>query len=162
MLKLSKNDGTPIAEFETHQELYQYISDLENGKLEEVHPESGKTGWSFRVIPPEKVPEIAKYLRKGYDLEVLTRALREKEGIIEMCLGDENNYSLIPASPWVDVEGFRNEFCDDYCHAHKLILTESGEHREAESEGKLVVRVFRFIRLLFKSHYTKNRITGMF
>ena len=124
MLKLSKNDGTPIADFEGSQELYQYISDLENGKPGEGHPESGKTGWSFRVIPPKKVPEFGKNLTKRYNLENLIRALQEKKGIIEMCLGDENNSSLILASPETDVEGFRKDFCDDYCHAHKLILKE--------------------------------------
>ncbi len=125
MLKLSKNDGTPIATFEDYNELYIHIRDMENSKLFEDHPEFGKTKWSFMVLSPERVVELSKSLEKrGYDPETLSRAMQERSGIIEMCQGDENNPHLVIASPGVDIEGFRNDFCDDYCHAHKLILTE--------------------------------------
>jgi hypothetical protein len=122
MLTLFKNDGSPIMSFKTYKELYKHIRDQENMKLLEDHPEFGKTAWSFTVLSPEEVAERYKSLEKRYDLKTLSRALQEKSGIIEMCQGDENNPYLVIASPGVDIEGFRKDFCDDYCYTHGMSI----------------------------------------
>ena len=122
MLKLSKNDFTPVGNFKDYYELYQHIRDQENAKLLESHPEFGQTKWSFVVLPPARVVELYNALNKKYKLEILASALKEKCGVIEMCQND--GIHLVVASPGVDIEGFRKDFCDDYCHAHKLVITE--------------------------------------
>ena len=119
-----KNDGTPIKSFENYKELYKHIRDQENMKLLESHPEFGKTGWRFTLLSPEEVAERYKSLEKRYDLKTLSRALREKSGIIETYEGDGNSPHLVVASPRVDIEGFRKDFCDDYCYAHGMSIHE--------------------------------------
>jgi hypothetical protein len=124
MLKLSKNDGTPIDNFENYTEFLKYIMDQENVKLLKGHPEFGQTKWSFLYFPWERVLELYHVLKKEYNLETLSKALQEGSGIIEVCRGDERDLRLIIASPDVDIEGHGKDFCDDYCHAHNLIITE--------------------------------------
>jgi hypothetical protein len=124
MLNLSKSDGTPIASFENYRELYLHINYIENLKLLPNHPEFGKSNWSFLVLSPLKVIELTHTLKKEYDPAILSRALKERSGIIEICEGDPDNLRLIIDSPGVDVEGFRKEFCDDYCNAHSMTVKE--------------------------------------
>jgi len=122
MLKLSKNDGMPIENFKNYQKLYAYIRDQESINL--LKSRFGKTGWSFLVYSPEKVAEFAESLKIHHNPETIDRALKEKSGLVEICEGDERDLRVIIISPETDVEGHRKDFCDDYCHAHKLILTE--------------------------------------
>jgi len=124
MLKLSKNDGTPIGDFKNYMELYKYIRDQENAKLLEDHPEFGQTAWSFLEFTPERVVELYNTLKKEYNLETLSRAAEQGSGLIEMRQGDLRNPRLIVSSPDVKVELHRKDFCDDWCQAHKLVLTE--------------------------------------
>jgi len=124
MLKLSKKDGTPIASFENYRELYLHINHIENMKLLPDHPEFGQSNWSFLVLSPMKVIEFANTLKKEYDPEILSRALKERSGIIEICQGDISKPHLIINSPGVDVEGFRKEYCEDYCDAHDMTIDE--------------------------------------
>jgi len=149
VLQLSKKDGTPITEFESYRELHQYIRNLENRKLVKDPLELGKTGWSFLIIPPDMVPELSRDLHKRDRLNNLPRALKEKQAIIEICPGNDNNSWLLPVSPDTDVEGFRQEFCEDYCDAHQLVIKECNFQRKAESGKvkKFIARLFRFIPL---------------
>ena len=125
MLNLSKNDGTPIASFDNYRELYLHINHIENMKILRSHPEFGRSIWSFMVLSPMRVRELENTLQKEYDREVLVRAIKEGSGIIEICQGDIKNLHLIINSPGVDVEGFRKDFCDDYCDAHDMTITET-------------------------------------
>ena len=124
MLNLSKNDGTPIASFENYRELYLHINHIENMKLLPDHPEFGQSHWGFLVLSPQRVIELHNTLKKEYDPEILSRALKEKSGLIEICEGDVKNLHLIVASPDADIEGHRKDFCDNYCDAHDLTITE--------------------------------------
>jgi hypothetical protein len=124
MLQLSKNDGTPIKSFENYRELYLHINHIEHMKLLPNHPEFGQSGWSFMVLSPMRVMELQKTLQKEYDREALDRAVKEGSGIIEMCIGDIRNPHLIINSAGVDVEGFRKDWCDDYCDAHEMTIKE--------------------------------------
>jgi len=124
MLKLSTNDFAPMGNFKDYAELCEHIRDLENLKLVKGHSEFAQPKWSFMLLPWERVLELYTVLKKEYDLNTLSRALQEGSGIIEMCEGDERDLHLIVASPGVDIEGFRKDFCDDYCHAHDLVITE--------------------------------------
>ena len=124
MLKLSKNDFTPMGNFKDYAELCDHIRDLENLKLVTGHSQFAQPKWSFMFLPWDRVLELYTILKKEYDLDTLSRALMEGSGIIEMCEGDERDLHLIVASPEIDVEGFQKDFCDDYCHAHDLVITE--------------------------------------
>jgi hypothetical protein len=122
MLELRKNDGTPIAKFETYMDLYKHIRDSENAKMFEDHPEFGQPFWSFLVHSPQQVVQLYRTLKKEYDLKTLSRAVQEGSGIIEISEG-EKDFRLIVIAPWTDVEGFRMEFCEDFCYAHDMTLT---------------------------------------
>ncbi|MBS1600487.1 MAG: hypothetical protein JST75_19835 [Bacteroidetes bacterium] len=121
---MNKKNGKTIKSFDDYKALYAHISHIENLKLLPGHPEFGESSWSFVVLSPMKVIELANTLKKEYDPEILSRALKERSGIIEICTGDIKNPWLIIDSPGVDVEGFRKEFCEDYCDAHELEIEE--------------------------------------
>ena len=125
MLNLGKEDGTTVKTFDDYRDLYLYIKDVENRKLLLGHPEFGQSCWSFMVLSPLRVIELEHTLKKDYDPEILARAIREGKGIIEMCLGDITDLHLIINAPGVDIEGFRKDFCDDYCDAHGMTITET-------------------------------------
>jgi hypothetical protein len=120
MLNLNKKNGKTIKSFDDYKALYLHITHIENLKLLPGHPAFGKSSWSFMMLSPMRVMELADTLKKEYDLEILCRAIKEQCGIIEICKGDIKNPWLIIDSPGVDVEGFRKEFCEDYCDAHEL------------------------------------------
>ena len=124
MLSLNKKDGTPIKSFDDYRELYLHIKDIENLKLLRDHPEFSDANWSFMVLSPWRVIELRNTLKKEYDQETLDTAIREGSGIIEICVGDITDPHLIINSPGVDLEGFRKEFCEDYCDAHSMEITE--------------------------------------
>jgi hypothetical protein len=130
MLNLTKNDGKLIKSFDNYKELYLHINHIENMKILQGHPQFGQSTWSFMVLSPIRVRELENTLQKEYDREVLARAIKEGSGIIEMCLGDIKNPHLIIDSPGVDVEGFRKDFCDDYCDAHEMAIAECDEGTE--------------------------------
>jgi len=121
-----------MGNFKDYAELCEHIRDLENLKLVKGHSEFAQPKWSFMLLPWERVLELYTVLKKEYDLGLLSRALQEGSGIIEMCQDD--GLHLIVASPKVDVEGFRKDFCDDYCHAHKLVITECDEGNRPDLE----------------------------
>ncbi|WP_032113578.1 hypothetical protein [Candidatus Paracaedibacter symbiosus] len=48
--------------------------------------------------------------------------------VVEMCEGDYKNIRQIIVTPNINVEGLREDWCLDYCHAHDMSVTTSDQY----------------------------------
>ena len=123
MLVLSKNDGTPIASFESFGELCQHITTQENSKLLPGHPEFGKSFWGFLVLSPERIANLINTLKKSYDEKILYDAWHRQLSIVEICEGNYEKVHQVIVEPNVNIEALREDWCVDYCEANGMSLT---------------------------------------
>ena len=122
MIKLSKNDGTPIASLENDQDFYLYLTQREDEKLFKNHPEFGKSFWSFSIYSPRQLGILIQNAKKRYDIKIMEEALAKYSCLIEICEGDYNTLTQIIVTPDVDVTGLRNNWCLAYCKEHKIVI----------------------------------------
>ena len=125
MLNLFKNDGMLVNVFKGYRDLYLYITHEENRKLFKNHPEFSTPPWSFRVLSPEQVARLIQALEKDYDMLLLFEAWERKLPLIEIGEGSPQEIVQILATPGIDVEGLRHNWCLAWCKAHGLYVAET-------------------------------------
>ena len=123
MIELHK-DGKPIDTFDDYRQLCLHIMHWENGKLLKSPPDL-RSEWNFYVLSPLQIRELMDTLKKQYDESILQEAWHQQLPLIERCEGDFKNPKLIMATPDIDVEGQRKDWCLKYCKAHDLAVSET-------------------------------------
>lgn len=122
MLALFKKDGTSIKLFTNYNDLYLHITHEENAKIFENYPHFASSKWRFEYLSPQRITELLNMLNRTYDEKTLLEAWRQRLAVVDRCEGDCERAWQTLVTPNVDVEGLREEWCEDYCMDHGYVL----------------------------------------
>lgn len=124
MMMLIREDGTKIQSFGSYRELCQYVTEIENEKLFEDHPqfEFGQPQWHFTVYTPDQIARLFIEREKQYDEMAMMEAFKRKLCLLQVCKGDYKKLTHIILTPDIDLEAARRKWLDLYIQERSLVL----------------------------------------
>ncbi|MCE3230518.1 MAG: hypothetical protein K0R52_446 [Alphaproteobacteria bacterium] len=141
MIQLFKEDGTKVESVKTRQELYDYITHLENLRileaLEKNPPKFPQSPWSFTARSREEVAYLLQHNQIQHNIPIMMEAFEKGLGLLEICKGDCNNLIHIILTRDIDVEALKYTWCQDFCKAFGYVLSEvtsPADFNKAEGE----------------------------
>lgn len=124
MIGVYNTDTQEMKMFATVEELFNYITTIENEKMLPGHKDFGKTQWSFEVMPARHVRELYTRMKKEERTKALCEAYEQELPLLEVCHGDFRNPARFPLTPYIDLEDLKMDWCRAYCKVHQFYLVE--------------------------------------
>ena len=124
MIWIFHRERADAASVDNYDDLFQYI----NLKLLESHLEFGQIPWSFTFFTPCQVSVIYAHTEQLLLTEIVKEAYEKELGLIAICQGDFDNPVEILATPDVDIEALKKQWCLAYCDAHDYIVVDNFSH----------------------------------
>jgi len=125
MIEIIPLNGSQRLQFESYDQLFDYITETENLKLLEKCPNVKEMNWSFTIYPPRQV--AALYSHKDNPDAAIKEAYEEELPLIEICVGCYKNPSYTVYTPNVDIDYLKMKWCLDYCTYHDFLLKDHFE-----------------------------------
>lgn len=122
MIKILSFNGTPAEYFEDYNELFECIITIENLKLVAKCPDLTHPNWSFIIYPPKRVSSLRTIAKNAP--AAVHEAFDENLPLIEVCTGDCHLPLYIVATPNIDINYLKKNWCIDYCTFHHLLVRE--------------------------------------
>jgi hypothetical protein len=124
MIQIFGTDKTIVGFFKDYHELFKHINALETSKLAESNTRLPRQIWSFVLFTNKRLSYIYhKTLERSFS-KVGKEAFEQELDLIEISKGDFENPLQIPVTPSVNVAQLQQNWCQDYCDAHDLLLIE--------------------------------------
>lgn len=146
MLKIYDVGKKSIGLFEGYDAFLGFITSLENQKLLEGHLSFEKDYCAFAEYTPEEFRDVCAWIKPCSLTTPQTKALAQKQGLIEICPGSSSALQEIPVTPDLDIKELKKGFCLEYCVHHEWRLIETQGHTMPRSvfaqEGNNLVSPF--------------------
>ncbi len=135
MIWTFNSDRASASSCENYDDLFQYITEKESFAYFEFD-----YSWSFTFFTCQQVSIIYDNIKQSQPTEIIKQAHERELGLIKICHGDPHNSIEILATPDIDIEALKKEWCLKYCEAHHYIVVEgcSTSQNSLQDHGHLL------------------------
>jgi len=120
MIEIIRLHGRQVQQFDNYPQLFDYLTEIENLKFISHHSDVKQMNWSFTIYSSKQVASIYAYSKNPAD--AIREAFEDELPLIEICSGSYSRPLYIVNTPNVNMDYFKQKWCQDYCIFHDLII----------------------------------------
>lgn len=120
MLEIISLDGLQNIQFESYNELFDYIVKIGNLKLLKRRLDQKQDDWNFTTYSPKQV--FALFTHANEQSSAIREAYDEGLPLIEICAGSSKHPIYVVNTPNTDIDYLMSKWCLDFCTFHDFIL----------------------------------------
>ena len=120
MLEIISLDGLQNMQFESYNELFDYIVKIGNLKLLKRRLDQKQDDWNFTIYSPKQVSALFTHANGRHS--AIREAYEEELPLIEICTGSSKHPIYVVNTPNTDIDYLKRKWCLDFCTYHDFVL----------------------------------------
>ena len=108
--------------FKSYDDLFLYLTKLENMKMLVPNPDFKTMNWSFCLHSADRVRLLFEHMKE--DPLPIKEAYEQGLPLIEICSGDFDRPEYVVKTPVLNMSYLKKKWALEYCECHGLIIME--------------------------------------